>query len=206
MKYLLLFILFICSSNNIKAQDTLSMRSGVNILVKVIEIGTTEVKYKKLDNLNGPIFSILKSDLLIVKYENGTKDDFSSIKKNEEKVVGFENLFIQGQNDAILNYDGYKTAGTSVLLSTAVPLYGIFIGIAPALLSSNSDPKDENLGYPNLDLMKNEQYAKGYKQKAKQIKRKKVITNYVSGLAIQAGYLTALLVVVIAGGGPHAHL
>jgi len=197
MKYILLFILFICSSNNIKAQDTLSMRSGVNILVKVIEIGTTEVKYKKLDNLNGPMFSILKSDLLMIKYENGTTDDFSSIKKIEEKVVGFENLFIQGQNDAILNYQGYKTAGTAVLLSTAYPFYGIFLGIAPALLSSNSDPKDENLGYPNLDLMKNEQYAKGYKQKAKQIKRKKVITNYVSGLAIQAGILVTAVIVVI---------
>ena len=197
MKYTLLFILFICSSNIIKAQDTLYMRTSESILVKVIEVGTTEVKYKKLDNLNGPIFSILKSDLLIIKYENGIKDNFSSIKKNEEKVVGFENLFIQGQNDAIIHYDGYKTAGTAVLLSTAYPFYGIFLGIAPALLSSNSDPKDENLGYPNLDLMKNEQYAKGYKQKAKQIKRKKVITNYVSGLAIQAGILVTAVIVVI---------
>jgi len=197
MKYILLFILFICSSNIIKAQDTLYMRTSESILVKVIEVGTTEVKYKKLDNLNGPIFSILKSDLLIIKYENGIKDDFSSIKKIEEKVVGFENLFIQGQNDAILNYQGYKTAGNAVLLSTAYPFYGIFLGIAPALLSSNSDPKDENLGYPNLDLMKNEQYAKGYKQKAKQIKRKKVITNYVSGLAIQAGILVTAVIVVI---------
>ena len=197
MKYILLFILFICSSNIIKAQDTLYMRTSESILVKVIEVGTTEVKYKKLDNLNGPIFSILKSDLLIIKYENGIKDDFSSIKKIEEKVVGFENLFIQGQNDAILNYQGYKTAGTAVLLSTAYPFYGIFLGIAPALLSSNSDPKDENLGYPNLDLMKNEQYAKGYRQKAKQIKRKKVITNYVSGLAIQAGILVTAVIVVI---------
>ena len=199
MKYILLFILFICSSNIIKAQDTLYMRTSESILVKVIEVGTTEVKYKKLDNLNGPIFSILKSDLLIIKYENGIKDDFSSIKKIEEKVVGFENFFIQGQNDAILNYQGYKTAGTAVLLSTAYPFYGIFLGIAPALLSSNSDPKDENLGYPNLDLMKNEQYAKGYKQKAKQIKRKKVITNYVSGLAIQAGiFVTAIILWVSA--------
>ena len=65
------------SSNMIKAQDTLSMRSGENMLVKVIEVGTSEVKYRKLDNLNGPIFSILKSDLLTIKYENGTKDDFS---------------------------------------------------------------------------------------------------------------------------------
>jgi len=30
MKYILLFILFVCSSNIIKAQDTLSMRSGEN--------------------------------------------------------------------------------------------------------------------------------------------------------------------------------
>jgi hypothetical protein len=62
------------------------MRSGENILVKVIEVGTTEVKYKKLDNLNGPVFSILKSDLLIIKYENGTKEDFSKEEKTKIKV------------------------------------------------------------------------------------------------------------------------
>ena len=197
MKYILLFFLFICSSNITKGQDTLSTRSSETILVKVIEVGTAEVKYKKLDNLNGPVFSMLKSDLLMIKYENGTKDDFSSIKKIDEKVVGVENLFVQGQNDAIIHYDGYKTAGTAVLLSSAYPLYGILTGIVPALLTLNSDPKDENLGYPNLDLMKNEQYAKGYKQKAKQIKRKKVITNYVSGLAIQAGILVTAIIVLV---------
>ena len=61
-----MLVLIICSSNMIKAQDTLSMRTGVNILVKVIEIGTTEVKYKKQDNLkiNQPILKpkIEKSD------------------------------------------------------------------------------------------------------------------------------------------------
>ena len=200
MKNILLFILFLCSSNIINAQDTLSMRSGENILVKVIEVGTTELKYKKQDNLNGPAFSVLKSDLLMIKYENGTKDNFSSIKKIEEKVVGVENMFVQGQNDAIIHYDGYKTAGTAVLLSTAFPGYGIFLGIPTALLTLNADPKDENLGYPNLNLMKNEEYAKGYKQKAKQIKRKKVISNYVSGLAIQAGiFVTAIILLVSAG-------
>ena len=86
MKYILLFILFICSSNITKAQDTLSMRSGENILVKVIEVGTAEVKYKKLDNLNGPIFSMLKSDLLIIKYENGTSEDYSKEERALIKV------------------------------------------------------------------------------------------------------------------------
>ena len=113
MKYILLFILFICSSNIIKAQDTLSMRSGENILVKVIEVsnvrlklkntfkgyievGTAEVKYKKLNNLNGPVFSILKSDLLIIKYENGTKEDFSKEEKTKIKVKRTHNRLIWG--------------------------------------------------------------------------------------------------------------
>jgi hypothetical protein len=86
MKYILLFILFVCSSNIIKAQDTLSMRSSETIQVKVIEVGTSDVKYKKLDNLNGPVFSILKSDLLMIKYENGTKDEFSKEERALIKV------------------------------------------------------------------------------------------------------------------------
>jgi hypothetical protein len=86
MKNLLLFFLFICSSNIIKAQDTLSTRYGESILVKVIEVGTAEVKYKKLDNLNGPVFSMLKSDLLMIKYENGTSEDYSKEERALIKV------------------------------------------------------------------------------------------------------------------------
>ena len=94
MKYILLFILFVFSSNIIKAQDTLSMRSGENILVKVIEVGATEVKYKKQDNLNGPLFSILKSDLSMIKYENGTSEKFSKEEKTIIKVRSTHNRLI----------------------------------------------------------------------------------------------------------------
>ena len=86
MKNLLLFFLFICSSNIIKAQDTLSTRYGESILVKVIEVGTSEVKYKKLDNLNGPVFSMLKSDLLMIKYANGTSEDYGKEERTLIKV------------------------------------------------------------------------------------------------------------------------
>ena len=72
------------------------MRSGENILVKVIEVGTTEVKYKKQDNLNGPLFSILKSDLLMIKYENGTSEKFSKEEKTIIKVRSTHNRLIWG--------------------------------------------------------------------------------------------------------------
>ena len=83
MKNLLLTILFVSSSNIIKAQDTLTMRSGENIIVKIIEVGSSEVKYKKIDNLNGPGFSIFKSELSMIQYENGSKDVF----KDDMKII-----------------------------------------------------------------------------------------------------------------------
>ena len=83
MKNLLLTILFVSSSNIIKAQDTLTMRSGENIIVKIIEVGSNEVKYKKIENLNGPIFATLKSDLYLIRYENGSKDVF----KDDMKII-----------------------------------------------------------------------------------------------------------------------
>ena len=85
MKNLLLIILFASSSNFIKAQDTLTMRSGENIIVKIIEVGSNEVKYKKTDNLNGPSFSILKSEVSMIQYENGSKDVFKEDMKIKQE-------------------------------------------------------------------------------------------------------------------------
>jgi hypothetical protein len=193
MKYILLFILFICSSNIIKAQDTLSMRSGENILVKVIEVGTSEVKYKKIDNLNGPIFSILKSDLLIIKYENGTKDDFSSIKKIEEYNLSGIDPYIQGKLDAQRYYNGYKTAGTIAFISNFA-----YIPIIPSLIFSiaatSKIPKDENLNYPSISLMQNEQYANSYRQEAKKIKNQKIWKNCRVGAGIGGSILLILAI------------
>ena len=196
MKYILLFILFVCSSNIIKAQDTLSMRSGENILVKVIEVGTTEVKYKKLDNLNGPIFSILKSDLLIIKYENGTSDDFSSIKKTVENNIYLIDDSIQGKNDAQRFYNGYKTARNAVVATGyIIPL--LIPALTISIATTTKVPKDENLNYPSNSLMQIEKYANSYRQEALKIKKRKVWLNFLITLpvalymAMSLGYIPA---------------
>ena len=183
MKNILLFILFVCSSNIIKAQDTLSTRYGENILVKVIEVGTTEVKYKKLDNLNGPIFSMLKSDLLMIKYENGTKEDFSSIKKIEGNNLFLIDDSVQGKNDAQKFYNGYKTAGTAVITTGyLVPL--LIPALAISIATTTKIPKDENLNYPSISLMQNEKYANSYRQEALKIKKRKVWLNFIITLPV----------------------
>lgn len=43
-------------------------------LVKVLEILPTEIKYKKWEHMDGPIYSINKSDVFRIKYKNGTSE------------------------------------------------------------------------------------------------------------------------------------
>lgn len=72
------------------AQDTIVKRNGDNILSKIIEISETEVKYKKFDFQDGPNFIEHKSEIQLIKYSNGTRDEFkiqpnTVAKTNESK-------------------------------------------------------------------------------------------------------------------------
>ena len=67
----------VLSSN---AQDLITTRDGTDIKAKILEVTPTEVKYKKFSNLDGPVFTISKSDILIVRYENGENEVFADSK------------------------------------------------------------------------------------------------------------------------------
>ena len=204
MKYILLFILFICSSNSIQAQDTLLMRSSENIIVKVIEVGTTEVKYKKQDNINGPMFLILKSDLLMIKYENGTTDDFSSIKKIEVADFSALDASFQGKIDARKFYTGNKNGAIasvlalipiSVMFQSSSKMFNAMIpSLVFATAASSKKPKDENLNYPDISLMENEDYANSYRKEAKKIKSRKIWKGILGGIGgvMLAGMIAAV--------------
>lgn len=56
--------------------DLLTLRNGDEINVKVVELTDNLVKYKRCDNLDGPLISISKSKVFSVKYKNGTKELF----------------------------------------------------------------------------------------------------------------------------------
>ncbi|NBU05602.1 MAG: hypothetical protein EBT39_04555, partial [Sphingobacteriia bacterium] len=125
----------------------------------------------------------LKSDLLQIRYENGTKDDFNSIKKTVENNIYLIDDSVQGKNDAQLFYQNYKIAGTAVLASGYfVPL--LIPSLAISIATTAKIPKDENLNFPSASLMQNEKYAKSYRQEAFKIKRKKVWLNFIVTLPL----------------------
>ena len=60
------------------SQDVIYKKDKTKVDAKVLEVGTSEIKYKSTANPDGPIYSINKSDVILIAYQNGTFDSFSS--------------------------------------------------------------------------------------------------------------------------------
>jgi len=56
------------------AQDMIVLRDGNIIEAKVMEIHPSEIRYKRTDNLDGPMIIIPKDRVLSIKYKNGVVD------------------------------------------------------------------------------------------------------------------------------------
>lgn len=69
------------------SQDIIELNDGSEIKAKVTEVLPKEIKYKKFNNLDGPIYTINKSKILMIRYENGDKDIIQKEVQNNEKLA-----------------------------------------------------------------------------------------------------------------------
>lgn len=195
MKKSVVFICFLLTTIGF-AQDLLTTKTGEDISCKVLEVAITEIKYKKFDDLNGSVFSILKSEVLLIRYENGTKDIFT-VDENIGTVSFINNdPFAQGQSDALKYYKEYKTASTGTLVTS---IFSPILGLVPAIATSSTPPDVNNLNYPNVAFLSNPDYVNGYKTKARKIKQDKVWTNYAIGAGTWLVLIVAAIAILTAG-------
>ena len=73
---ILLAVFFGCITTAV-AQDIITLKNGDEIKAKVQEIGSTDIKYKKYENLTGPVYTLSKAEIFMIKYENGERDVFT---------------------------------------------------------------------------------------------------------------------------------
>ncbi|MDA0682305.1 MAG: hypothetical protein O2781_03015 [Bacteroidetes bacterium] len=57
--------------------DNIILKNGEEISAKIFEITPDLIKYKKCDNLDGPLISIYKDDVFMLRYHDGSKDLFN---------------------------------------------------------------------------------------------------------------------------------
>jgi hypothetical protein len=122
IKFFVLLIALSCSVNALWSQDIITLKNGDEVKAKVQEVGLTDVKYKKYENLEGPVYTLLKTEIFMVKYENGEKDIF----KDEEAAddTSTENKPQKGlaptesQNMALGLFTGKKPKASLEIVNT----------------------------------------------------------------------------------------
>ena len=82
--YTTLFLL--CLAGIATAQDVIVMKDQSTIMSKVLEITSTEIKYKKWDNLDGPTYSISPLEVVSINYENGEVEKFAETTNNQQNT------------------------------------------------------------------------------------------------------------------------
>jgi hypothetical protein len=200
MKKIILISVYLSISFLSFSQDIITKKNGEEIKAKVTEITGTEVKYKKFEYQTGPIYTVSKSEIFMVKYENGSKDILNevtaspTVNTNTSDANNVE-MEEKGRQDAIMFYKG-KNSGAGGTAATVI-LTSPILGLIPAIACSSSEPSDENLRYKNSQLMKNADYNRAYTEQAHKIKKKKIWTAFGIGSVIWL----ALIIITLGSGG-----
>ncbi len=154
----LAFVIIALSSN---AQDVMIFRNGDEVNVKVTEVSLTEVKYKRGDVPDGPVYTVLKNDVFMIKYPNGVKEVFNNNAAAPTPATTIGNTALQSgidkykpvQND----YDKYmrmynrrKVSGT-ICTSIGVPFVVLGVSLLAGGISANElySARNYNNSYNN---------------------------------------------------------
>lgn len=79
MKRLILILAaVVLSAIAASAQDVITNRNGEDILAKVLEIDTKNVKYRLFDEPDGVLYTIPKSQIILIRYESGRNEVFNT--------------------------------------------------------------------------------------------------------------------------------
>lgn len=173
--------------NSLNKYDSIFFKNGKIAVVKIMEVNSDGVKYKNINNPDGPNYSISKNELKEIIYSTGLKESFNTVlvSKNESlktvtNSIYDESLLIQGKADA-KKYYKHKggSIGTGILTAIVAPF-----GLIPAITCSMFEPKESNLDYPNKDLWNKPEYKTAYKFQAYKMKVRRMWITFSIGAVI----------------------
>jgi hypothetical protein len=111
------FAMFLCvTSSVVFSQDIITLRTGDEIKAIVSEIDGNTVKYRKFENQNGPVYTVEKPDIFMIKYENGTREVFD-MPATETVQTGRMNTVVSTEKGVLTYRKGGFVMESGELLS-----------------------------------------------------------------------------------------
>lgn len=120
------------------AQDNIVLKTGEEIKAKVEEVGLKEIKYKRTDNPTGPLYTISKNDVLLINYQNGTKDVFAAEKSKQVEPANPETQ--PADYNRLRHLGVKKIAGGAVMIGVGAPVLLTGVGLTIGGLVNLSEP------------------------------------------------------------------
>lgn len=117
MRYIFLFPVLLLTAFNSIAQDTIVKRNNEKTAAKILEVNSTEVKFKRFDYQDGPVFVFKNWEIQYIIYANGVKESFENYPipaPTENEFFFKNNLFIQ-PSGKYYYYQGIKITEPDVL-------------------------------------------------------------------------------------------
>jgi len=94
-KILFLSALTFCLSQAVISQDKIYRNNGKVVEAKIIEIGSSEVKYKEFNNPDGPVYVLESDRIKKIVFQNGKEQKFEDNLKDPERYAGQGNKAIK---------------------------------------------------------------------------------------------------------------
>lgn len=91
MKKFLLVVFVLLCFGKIKAQDTITKLNGETIIVKIIEITSSEIKYKRIDSPDGPTYIEFKSKVKMIRFSSGLVEKYGTAENSAANETPYSN-------------------------------------------------------------------------------------------------------------------
>jgi F0F1-type ATP synthase membrane subunit c/vacuolar-type H+-ATPase subunit K len=140
-----LFVAVTLIATHAVSQDIITKKNGEDVLAKITEMTKSEVRYKLYDTQDGRIFTLMKSDILMIRYENGTKEIFtdtstapppatyderqrSPVQRDPEEIAKESREQKLFYTKKVEKYRKMKSTGASLTV-LGVVMFGVGVGI-----------------------------------------------------------------------------
>lgn len=157
------------------AQDTLYFTNQVRLAVLLLEINPDNVKYKRFDNKEGATYTVLKNELQLVKFKNGSKEVFNEMptvktatavsvdpskQTNEKGKKETEDFFEGDKPDLLIFRSGKKTEAKVLIVNNTEVKYKLFsFQDGPTYHASKSELSSVQYGNGRTETFKEEVLA-----------------------------------------------
>lgn len=197
MKKVLLILVFLGLQHMLAAQDRIVKVSGEEIAARVLEITLHDVLYQHPDSLQGLVWRLPKSEVFMVKFENGAKEVFEQHMADDLTYAGSsmspDQLYALGRQEANMFYKGNGAMwGSAASAMVMFPL-----GLAGSVIIGATPPKVKTTQVSDVRLLSEQSFMVGYKEQAHRKKKNKAL----AGAGIATGVQLSLLLLFLASLG-----